>query len=201
MMFITVLILALILYLLFSPITFEVKNGKGQGGGPLLRARIFPFGFVEFGGKVKPSKREKIPVSKPKTIKKNIDLFLYILADTQLLKKVIIEVIRFGYRILKVPGKYSVRLSLAGGLAEPHLTGQLFGVICAIESVLPDSVDIRYDPDFTHDTIKAEFQIEIKICLATAIFELIRFILNLPLIRIAKFIWGYRKESQYAYQN
>lgn len=191
------------LYALFTPITIEASNISSGEKKTVIRFKIFPFDFVVPSGRAKTGKRKgeiKSAQKSEKTGKKS-GLFSYIFFDLELTRQIAVEMIRFCYRLIRCPYKYYLQLSLRGGFTEPHLTGQLYGIICAVGPILPESIRISYAPDFIDDSIRATYHFGLKFYLAAVFIELFRLLFRLPLIRIVRKIWEYRKENQYAYQN
>lgn len=198
-----IILIIILFYILITPITFEATNVSNGKKKAIVRIKIFPFGFMVLNGKAKTieKKGSSKPVQKSLKSKKSRGLFSSLFSDLELIKKISIEMIRFGHRLISCPYKYYLELSLKGGLEEPHLTGQLYGVICAVSPILPESIRINYDPDFIDESIRAEYHVGVKFYLAAMFYELLRMFLRLPLIKIVKMIWEYRKENQHAYQN
>jgi hypothetical protein len=195
------IVFILFAYLLFTPISFEILKTASAGDKPKARIRIFPFMVVSSDTKSEKkavlSKELKV---KPKQTNKG-NLIWYLLSDWDLLEIIIINFIRLLVGLIKSPDRYNFSLDLYGGLSQPHLTGQLFGALCSISPILSESVNIRYHPDFSEESIRAGFSINIRIHLAAILSEIIKFLFRLPVMRITKLVWMYRKDNNYAYQN
>jgi len=198
-----IILVVFFLYVLFTPITIEANNVSDGEKKAVFRIKIFPFGFVFPIGRAKTGKRKGGIKSAQKSVKtaKKSGLLSYLFFDLELTRQIAIEIIHFCVRLIRHPYKYYLRLSLRGGLKEPHLTGQLYGAICAASPILPESMRVSYEPDFIEDSIRANYHVGFKFYLAAVFFELFRMIFRLPLIKIIRMIWEYRKENQYAYQN
>jgi hypothetical protein len=198
-----IILVIFFLYALFTPITIEASNVPAGEKKTVIRIKIFPFGFVVPNSRTKIGKRKrgiKSARKSGKTVKKS-GLLSYIFFNLELTRHIAVELIHFCNSLIRCPHKYYLQLSLSGGLKEPHLTGQLYGIICAASPILPESIRISYDPDFIDDSIRANYRIGLKFYLAAVFFELFRILFRLPLIKIIGMIWEYRKENQYAYQN
>lgn len=193
----------ILFYVLFTPIAFEAGNELGGEQITIIRFKIFPFGFIRLGGREKAEKKkgDDKPAKKTGKKSKNGGLFSYLFTDFEMIKQIATELIRFCFRILGCPYEHHFRLSLTGGLKEPHLTGQLFGAICAVNPILPKSIRLEFEPDFADEILRANYQIGLKFYLAAVFYELFRLLFRLPLIKIAKMIWSRRKGNHYAYQN
>jgi hypothetical protein len=197
------IVLFLISYMLFTPISFELYKTSSVGEKPKARIRIFPFPFINLSTGIK-SKKKTVSAKKPQVKPKRTNrsgLIWYLLSDWYLLEIIVIDFIRLLIGLFKCPDRYFFNIDLCGGLSQPHHTGQLYGVICAITPALPESINIRYQPDFSDESIRAGFSINITIRLAAILLEFIKFLFRLPGARIIKIAWNYRKDSNYAYQN
>jgi hypothetical protein len=197
------IVIFLFAYVLFTPISFEIYNNGSAGEKPKARIRIFPFPFIVLSSDAKSGKKAvltKEPKIKPKRTNKG-NLIGYLLSNWDLLEIIIINFFRLLIGLIKCPDRYFFNIDLYGGLSQPHLTGQLYGALCAITPILPESANIRYYPDFSDESIRADFRINITIHLAAILSEIIKFLCRLPVMRIAKLVWMYRKDGNYAYQN
>ncbi|GEM_PF-2887666 len=198
-----IIILVVLLYILFTPITIEVGNDIDAEKKTLFRIRIFPFGFFYWNGKRKAQRIKSFKRAAAGKPKKNISkaLFEFLFLDWTIIEKITIDIIWFCCRLIRCFHDKYVYLSLTGGLREPHLTGQMYSVICAIYPILPESIRLTFKPDFSDDSIHARYHIEFTFFLSAVLIELFRLLFRLPLIKMAKMIWKFRKENQHAYQN
>jgi hypothetical protein len=202
-----IIIIAIVIFLfvslLFVPITFEIYQTGSTGEKPKARIRIFPFHFINLNTGVKSDKKVLSSIE-PKIRHKEANsgnILRYLLSDWDLLEVIVVNSIRLLIGLINCPDRYFFRMNLYGGLSQPHLTGQLYGMICAITPALPESINIIYQPDFSEESIRTDFNLNIKIHMAAILSEIIKFLFRLPAIRIIKLVWTYRKDSNYAYQN
>jgi hypothetical protein len=192
------------IYPMFAPISISVSFDSEKGSTPKVALRLYPFAPIRFGGKTKSWRFSKPQGESNKIIErssKKLNLFLFLLSDIDLIKTMANEIIRFVIRLVKCPDRYALDLSLQGGFDQPHLTGQIYGAVCAIRPILPESIRVNYDPDYSDDQLKVRLYLVMTIHFAAIVKEFVLFIFRLPVLRIIKAAWRYRKENQYAYQN
>jgi hypothetical protein len=187
-------------YILYAPISFETRGSSQATQKPISRIRIFPFfRFTLKSGNVSEPKKPKpgkIKSDKPK----NNGLFKHLLSDWDILLSLIFNSLRLISGLFRSPDKVVFDIELSGGFEQPHLTGEIFGIICAVKPVLPNFIKIDYQPDFSGESsIIINYDISLTIHLAAIFGELCKFIFRLPISSILRNIWNYRKESQYAY--
>lgn len=194
----------IVAYVLFVPILFRIQFVYDGNLNKNLGFRVFPFAEFKLAFKRKTTKSisqnhyfQTLPAKK----RKLTSFIHFIMADIDLFKKLLFESIRFFWRLTRVPEQRQLQLSLAGGLDSPHLTGQIYGLVCAAQAVLPESISIDYKPDFLGERLIGDIALGCKFRLAAFIKEIIIFIIKLPKIRLIKLAVKFRKEGKYADQN
>lgn len=195
------IIFLFLVYLLFMPIRFrlDVSFDKKVTATPAVAIYPFEHRFIRRKAK-KPEKPPKPPKEeKPKPEKKKLDFSQLGVADAPILAKVISEALNFVGRIIKAP-HYSLKADFAGGASEPDLTGEIYGAYLALRFALPESVLVRYRPDFTAERISGTVELGLAVRIIKLIKETLVFIFRLPIIKLIKLYRKLRKGGRHGKQ-
>lgn len=198
MVIVGVLLLILFLtlgYILFSPIAIYFALNFDGGFSGFAGVRLFPFAhkfFIETKRKPVRTKGMEIKLKKlgtekgRKTFRKLFEVFHISLDEWEILPKIFINLLRLFRGILKSPDQYYLKISMAGGLGPPDLTGQLYGTILSVRPVLGRSVSLDYRPDYLTDNLSGEVVAGAIVRAYRLLSEMIIFVWRLPKIRIIR---------------
>lgn len=189
------LIIAAIAYILLSPISiyicydFDKKNLTSAG------ISIYPFAYKFRVGQKKetPAKTKKfkaVAPEKKRLKKRGLNFMLLIINEFDLIMAVLANLFKLLIGLVKSPHRYFAHINLGGGLGTPDLTGQLYGGLEMIKSVLGNSVLIKYRPDFLAESLTGQATVSLAVRLGNILKELLIFIWRLPKLRLIKI---YRK--------
>jgi hypothetical protein len=189
----TVLILILA-YILLVPITINLNLRIAEKVSAESAIKAFPFRYrfsaEEYEKKAKKPKQVKTTAEKlSKKEKRKQDFSKINLRDITLLLETAAEAFRFAGRLLKAP-EYYVKAELSGGAAAPDITGEIYGAYQALKPILPRSIAVSYNPDFTAEKFSGTVRCGLVIRIITIVKEFLLFIFRLPIIRLIKL---YRK--------
>jgi len=197
---VVLIILAILLflaaYLLLTPLRIGVDLLFGERFSANSTVRIFPFRrsfalekAIRERRLKKPQKKRKEEELEARKKKRKFDFSKLNSADRRLLWDTSGEALRFLGRVIKAP-EYFVTADIAGGVAEPDMTGQIYGAYKAFNAVMPRAISVSYKPDFLAErfagTVKAGLGVRIITIMKETVILLFR-------LRIVKLIKLYRK--------
>ena len=182
-------------YILFSPIAIYFALNFDDGFSGFAGVRLFPFAhkfLKETKRKPVRTKGIKIQLKKlgteqgRKTFRKVVEVFHISLDEWEILPKITINLLRLFRGILKSPDQYYLKISMAGGLGPPDLTGQLYGTVLSVRPVLGRSVSLDYRPDYLADNLSGEVVAGATVRAYRLLSEMIIFAWRLPKIRMIR---------------
>ena len=176
-------------YILFSPITIYFALHFDDGFSGFARVRLFPFAYKFFKEtKRKPlrTKGVEAKLKKFRTDRNVAEVFHIALDELEIIQKVINNLVKLFRGILKSPDQYYLKISMAGGLGPPDLTGQLYGTILSVRPVLSRSVSLDYRPDYLADNLSGEVVAGAIVRAYRLLSEMIIFAWRLPKIKIIR---------------
>lgn len=86
-------------------------------------------------------------------------------------------------------------ITLFGGFTEPHLTGYLYGSLCAIQPMLRKSIDVCYQPDFEGRSFGGEVRGRLTVHIYSVLRETLVFLWGLPKMKLLKTYFKLKKEA------
>ncbi len=179
------ILVALIMYILLMPLSLNLKFKYDKKTGAAVRVGLFPFRFqFNIGQPTKP-KTVKEKAAKVKAEKVRVPKDKISFDDIKLLMRVMIQFIQFSLKLVRLP-KYHCRLSIAGGIGAPDITGELYGLVQSVKPILPDSITLNYEPDFVIDGVTGDFECGLVVRPIMIINQFLRFIVELPFIKLYK---------------
>jgi len=193
-------LLLICLYLLLTPVILSLSlntEGKRSTG----RIKLFPFEYKFSSDKEKKAIKKKKAV-KEKAIKKKkkaggkkIPIWQALLDEYDTAVAVVVDSFGFVGRLLKSAERYTLDVSLKGGLGSPDLTGQLYGIMESVKPVLSKSVRIAYQPDFLSESISINGNVtaSCRIRIYDILKEVLIFIRELPKLKIIKIVRRLKK--------
>lgn len=182
-------------YILFSPIAIYFALNFDDGFSGFAGIRLFPSGHKFFKEtKRKPVKTKGVEIQLKKhhteqgrkTLRKLVEVFHISLDEWEILPKITINLLRLFRGILKSPDQYYLKISMAGGLGPPDLTGQLYGTVLSVRPVLGRSVSLDYRPDYLADNLSGEVVAGATVRAYRLLSAVIIFAWRLPKIRIIR---------------
>jgi hypothetical protein len=188
------IVILLFAYILLVPITinFDLRIAEKVSAESAIKA--FPFRYRFSGGKLKKKARKpillKTPIKKPsQKMKRKRDFSKLNTLDIALILETAGEAFRFVGRLIKAP-EYYVKAELSGGVAAPDTTGEIYGAYQALRPILPSSITVSYNPDFTAEKFRGTVRCGLATRIITILKEILLFIFRLPIIKLIKL---YRK--------
>jgi hypothetical protein len=185
-------ILLFMLYILFSPLCFSFDLAIDEKLSATSWLRLYPFSYRLYPAKARLESRRPRPEKKQPARKrlsrtgKNLNLSKLRGSDLALLLAVIRNVFGLLTRLFKAPERYFLEVDIAGGAPEPDITGELFGAYHAIRPNLPESIKIKYVPDFMSERIRGRISCGFAVRPFILLREGLIFIFHLPIIRLIK---------------
>jgi len=183
------LVLLSLIYVLFAPITVYCDIVLAEKVSLVSALKIFPFKFGIYPGrsakKTIRRRKTKIGARAQSGIRKKPDLSKLGKSDIDMLLNILGKGLRFSGRIIKAPDYY-LNAALAGGAAEPDITGQLYGAYHAIKPGLPRSIRLSYTPDFMSEKFQGSISCGLAVRLIVLLKEISIFLVRLPIIRLIK---------------
>ncbi len=186
-------LIAVLTYILFMPIFFEINYDIDNRTVQKGVIRIYPFKFsFKIGGEKKAADADKTVAAGKKKVKRKkkmqglkIDFMRLLREEYMMLKQIGVEAMRLAAGIIKTPD-YHLNVSLNGGFASPDLTGCLYGGVCAVRSMPVKAINIEYNPDFNVERLGGEVTGRVVVRISTIIKELLLFAWRLPKLKILK---------------
>jgi len=197
---ILIILLVICLYFLLIPVSLSLSYNT-EGKRSIGRIKLFPFVYrfafdkEKREAKKKKAVKDKIIKKKQKVGKKKIPVWQVLLYEYDTTIAVTVDFFRFAGRLLKSTERYTLDVSLKGGLGSPDLTGQLFGVLQSVEPMLGKSVRIAYQPDFLSESINVKGNVTAGVRIRTynILKEVLIFIWELPKLKIIKIVRRLKK--------
>jgi hypothetical protein len=193
-------------YVLFIPIAVHFSLIIDENTSAILSVKAFPFrrqlyhrtsGAIETA-KSEKTEKERSPDEKSQSArKKKYDLSVLNSSDIRLMIDVIRQALVMVGRILRAPDYYIVA-NLAGGAAEPDITGELYGAYNAIRPNLPAAIKLTYSPDFLDRRFSGNMSCELVVTIFRILKEIVIFIFRLPKIKVVKLYRKLKKGRKYA---
>ena len=125
-------------------------------------------------------------VKKLHTERNVIEVFHIALEELKIMQEVISNLLKLFRGILKSSDHYYLKISMAGGLGPPDLTGQLHGTVLSVQPILGRSVSVDYRPDYLADKMSGEVVVGAIVRSYRLLSEIILFVWRLPKIRIIR---------------
>jgi hypothetical protein len=179
-------------YILVSPISVFLSFKFGDGVSGFAGVKLFTFEYKLFKDTTRKSVRTRtVEVDHKKSFtekgRKALDsavrVFHVAANEFKLLQNITVNLLKLLKGILKSPDQYYLKVSMAGGLGPPDLTGQLYGTILSAQPVLGRSVSLAYRPDFLGDKMRGEVVAGAKVRACRLLSEILVFVWRLPKIR------------------
>jgi len=197
---ILIILLVICLYFLLIPVSLSLSYNT-EGKRSIGRIKFFPFVYrfafdkEKREAKKKKAVKDKIIKKKQKVGKKKIPVWQVLLYEYDTTIAVTVDFFRFAGRLLKSTERYTLDVSLKGGLGSPDLTGQLFGVLQSVEPMLGKSVRIAYQPDFLSESINVKGNVTAGVRIRTynILKEVLIFAWELPKLKIIKIVRRLKK--------
>lgn len=197
---ILIILLVICLYFLLIPVSLSLSYNT-EGKRSIGRIKFFPFVYrfafdkEKREAKKKKAVKDKIIKKKQKVGKKKIPVWQVLLYEYDTTIAVTVDFFRFAGRLLKSTERYTLDVSLKGGMGSPDLTGQLFGVLQSVEPMLGKSVRIAYQPDFLSESINVKGNVTAGVRIRTynILKEVLIFAWELPKLKIIKIVRRLKK--------
>ncbi len=190
------MILAGLLYLLFVPVYFQIGYNIEKRSFETGFIRMYPFTY-RIGRKGKRSKAwfrrgdQKGKKEKNK-IAATIHFFRLLQNELGTWRHVGLNAVSLIRRII-VSSDCRFNITLFGGFTEPHLTGYLYGSLCAIQPMLRKSIDVCYQPDFEGRSFEVRGRLTVHIY--SVLRETLVFLWGLPKMKLLKTYFKLKKEA------
>ena len=195
----TGILLAGLIYLLCVPLYFEMGYDIEQRKFESCSLKLYPLTY-RIRPKTGPDKRSarQDGQDKQKTKKKKRFRvsFIQLITDPAALRQVVSNAVKFIQGIVIAPDYY-LNINLAGGFAEPHITGWFYGSVCGIQPMLCKSIRLFYAPDFTRESFNGKISGRLAVRLCRIIREVLIFVWRLPKLRLLKIYLKSRKGGMY----
>ena len=198
-----VLIILLTLgYILFSPISIRLGFTFDDGISGFVRVRLFPFEYKFFRDTKRKAVRtqaveirhKKSRIEKSRKALYSVVEVLHVLVDElETLQKIVLNSMKLFRGISKSIDQYYLKLSMAGGLGPPDLTGQLYGTILSVQPILGSSVSLAYRPDYLADKMSGEVVAGVIVRAYRLLNDMLIFAWRLPKIRIIRLYYQLKK--------
>jgi hypothetical protein len=191
------MILAGLLYLLFVPVYFQIGYNIEKRAVETGFIKMYPFTY-RIGRNPKRSKtlfRHGVQKGKKEKnkIAAMIHFFRLLQNELETWRHVGLNAVRFIRRII-VSSDCRFNISLFGGFTEPHLTGYLYGSLCAIQPALHKSIDICYQPNFEGESFGGEVRGRLTVHIYSILRETLVFLWGLPKMKLLKTYFKQKKE-------
>ena len=188
-----VLIIILLLgYILASPISIYFSFTFGDGFSGSASVKLFPFEHRFFRSTTRKAARTKgVEIEHKKSrvekgrdaLNSAVEIFHIVVDELELLQNITINLLRLLRGILRSPDRYYLKISMAGGLGPPDLTGQLYGTILSVQPVLGSSFSLTYRPNYLAEEMSGQVVAGTVVRAYRLVSELLIFAWRLPKIR------------------
>ncbi len=192
------MILAGLLYLLFVPVYFQIGYNIEKRSFETGSIKMYPFTY-RIGRKPKGSKATfRHGDQKEKKEKNKIAATIHFIQLLQnelgTWRHVGLNAVSLIRRII-VSSDCRFNITLFGGFTEPHLTGYLYGSLCAIQPMLRKSIDVCYQPDFEGRSFGGEVRGRLTVHIYSVLRETLVFLWGLPKMKLLKTYFKLKKEA------
>ena len=196
----TGIILAGLIYLLCVPVYFEIGYDIEHREIESCFFRLYPFSYrlrPRIGSNKKSAKKKDQNKQKTKRKKRfRLNYMQLIKDDFKTLRQIAVNAMKF-IRGIVISPDYYVNISLTGGLSEPHITGWLYGGVCAIHPMLGKSIRLFYAPDFTRESLSGRITGRLAVRLYSIMREMLIFFWRLPKLRLLQIYFKSKKGGPY----
>jgi|GEM_PF-2351212 len=134
--------------------------------------------------------RKRRPPDKPP-----IRLLPILIGERDTLQQSLAALGLFARRLVLSTDRYYLDMNLSGGMWSPDLTGQLYGLVQACNSIPSNSLSLSFQPDFTEDRLHGTIAAGTVFRIYRMINQLLIFIWRLPIRKLIKLYRNYRKET------
>lgn len=193
--------------ILFSPISIYFGFNFGDEFSGFARVRLFFFEYKFFKDKKpKPARVRGVKIGQTKSLAEKsrkalntgAEVFHILVDELETVQKITIKVLKLFRGMVKSADNYFLKISMAGGLGPPDLTGQLFGTVLSLQPVLGSSVSLAYRPDYLDDRMSGEVTAGATVKVYRLLRELLIFAGRLPKIRLLRLYQQLQKGGCYA---
>ena len=188
-----VLIIILLLgYILVSPISVYFGFTFGDGFSGFAAVKLFTFEHTFSRSTPRKAVRTKgVEIEHKKSrlekgrnaLNSAVEICHIVVDELELLQNITINLLKLLRGILRSPDRYYLKMSMAGGLGPPDLTGQLYGTILSVQPVLGSSVSLKYRPDYLAEEMSGQVVAGTVVRAYRLVSELLIFAWRLPKIR------------------
>ena len=189
-------------YILFSPISIHLGFTFDHGFSGFVRVRLFPFEYDSSRDTVQNAARTKSVETRHKKsgIEKGrkalnavVELLRVSVDESETLHKVALDLVRLIKGILKSTDQHYLKLSMAGGLGPPDLTGHLYGTILSVQPLLGSSVSLAYRPDYLADHMSGEVVAGAMVRAYRLLSDMLIFAWRVPKVKIIRLYFILKK--------
>jgi hypothetical protein len=182
-------------YILVAPISIYLGFNFGDGLSGFAGVKLFPFEHKFFRDTTrKPVRTKEVEiVHKKSRVAKGrnalnwvVEVFHLAVDELEILQKITLNLLKLFRGILESLDEYYLKISMAGGLGPPDLTGQLYGTILSVQPVLGSSVSLAYRPDYLDDKVNGEVIAGATVRAYRLVREMLIFAWRLPKIRTVR---------------
>ena len=176
-------------YILTSPISIYFGFTFGDGFAGFAGVKLFPFEYKSSRDAARKPVKTKIKSKKSRMVKGRkvfnsaAEVFYVAVDEWEILQKITVSLLKLLRGILESPDQYYLKISMAGGLGPPDLTGQLHGTVLSAQPVLGNSVSLTYRPDYLDDKVSGEVVAGATVRAYRLLSEILTFAWRLPIIR------------------
>jgi hypothetical protein len=186
------IILAFVCYLLFIPVFFTLSYSIERHKFEKSEFKFFPLhinlkkSVKKEKAKAEKSQKEKKKAAKPKRRKSRISYIRLAQEEYGTFAQLLVNAARLMIGVLRSPDVFPLEINLEGGLAEPDLTGWLYGAFCALNPTLGRYIVLKFKPDFNARSLEGNVTGKIKLRIYNLVKELLLFVWRLPKLRLIK---------------
>lgn len=179
-------------YILVSPISIYFGFKFGDGFSGFAGVKLFPFEYKFFRDTTrKPFRTKGVEIEHKKSrvekgrnaLNSAVGVFHIAVDELELLQNITVNLLQLFRGILESLDQYYLKISMAGGLGPPDLTGQLYGTILSVQPVLGSSISLAYRPDYLADEMSGEVVAGAVVRAYRPLSEMLIFAWRLPKIR------------------
>jgi hypothetical protein len=129
------------------------------------------------------------------SFKSLIRWLLFIVRERQTLRRTVAAFVTFVKNEIVSVDRYYIRMNLRGGLFSPDLTGQLYGLVQICKSIPNDSLSLSFHPNFMEERLRMTIVAVTVFRIYKIVNQLVLFVWHLPVMKLVKIYYNYRKES------
>lgn len=195
MVIVVALVLIMLLslgYILVSPISIYFGFNFGDELSGFAGVKLFPFEYKFFRETTrKPFRTKRVEIKHRKSrmekgrnaLNSVGEVFHIAVDELEILQQITVNLLKLFRGILESLDQYYLKISMAGGLGPPDLTGQLYGTILSVQPVLGSSISLAYRPDYLADEMSGEVVAGAVVRAYRPLIEMLIFAWRLPKIR------------------